>query len=88
MRIVAGIVVVEVHAVAGDGRCLFRSVVGARSLRDRGDERASRKDQRGGALRSWRWRNSRRMEETEWFIEGDFEQYCRRMNAVHVGGTG
>lgn len=78
----------EVHAVAGDGRCLFRSVAVARSLRDRGERTSESEEIReADALRSAAVEElNERREETEWFIEGDFEQYCRRMKMPSTWG--
>ena len=78
----------EIHAVAGDGRCLFRSVAVARSLRDRGARTSESEELReADALRSAAVEElNERREETEWFIEGDFEQYCHRMKMSSTWG--
>ena len=70
-----------VFPVVGDGRCLFRSVAVARSLSERG-ERLEEKDElaHADALREAAVNELlERRDETEWFIEGDFDDYCARM---------
>lgn len=71
----------EVFPVVGDGRCLFRSVAVARSLSERG-ERLGEKEElaHADALREAAVNELlERRDETEWFIEGDFDDYCARM---------
>ena len=78
----------EVHPVAGDGRCLFRSVAVAMALRD-GDTRPSPAEETREAdrLREAAVDDlERRREEVEWFIEGDFEAYCASMRRAHTWG--
>ena len=78
----------EVHPVAGDGRCLFRSVAVAMALRD-GDTRPSPAEETREAdrLREAAVDDlERRREEVEWFIEGDFEAYCASMRRARAWG--
>ena len=78
----------EVHPVAGDGRCLFRSVAVAMALRD-GDTRPSPAEETREAdrLREAAVDDlERRREEVEWFIEGDFEAYCTSMRRTRAWG--
>ena len=78
----------EVYPVVGDGRCLFRSIAVGRALAEIG-ERAEEMQEvieadvlRAAAVDELR----ERREDTEWFIEGDFEQYCARMQAPSTWG--
>ena len=71
----------DVHAVAGDGRCLFRSVAAAMELA-RAGARASDAEalSLADALRARACDELvARREDVEWFIEGDFETYVERM---------
>ena len=71
----------EVYPVAGDGRCLFRSVAAATAIRADGarlspDVETAEADRlRNLAVDQLR----RRRAEVEWFIEGDFDAYCDAM---------
>ena len=78
----------EVHPVAGDGRCLFRSVAVAVALRDGGARPAQAEETReADRLRAAAVDDlERRREEVEWFIEGDFEAYCASMRRAHTWG--
>ena len=78
----------EVHPVAGDGRCLFRSVAVAVALRDGGARPAPAEETReADRLRAAAVDDlERRREEVEWFIEGDFEAYCASMRRAHTWG--
>ena len=84
----AGAVQWEVHEVKGDGRCLFRSVSVARALSKSGrrqsevDELASADELRAAAVNEL----LERREETEWFIEGDFDDYVARMQQPMAWG--
>ena len=78
----------EVHPVAGDGRCLFRSVAVAVALRDGGARPAPAEETReADRLRAAAVDDlERRREEVEWFIEGDFEAYCTSMRRTRAWG--
>ncbi|KAE8651144.1 OVARIAN TUMOR DOMAIN-containing deubiquitinating enzyme 4 isoform X2 [Cucumis sativus] len=78
----------SVIGIPGDGRCLFRSVAHGACLRS-GKPAPSESLQRDLAdeLRS----NVadefiKRREETEWFVEGDFDTYMSNMRNPHVWG--
>lgn len=78
----------SVIGIPGDGRCLFRSVAhGAcvRSGKPPPDENLQR--QLADELRA-RVADEfiRRREETEWFIEGDFDTYVAQIRNCHVWG--
>ena len=76
------------HAVAGDGRCLFRSVAASRALRDHG----ARPDPASETFEADRLRRlavdelARRRADVEWFIEGDFDAYCDDMRRPGAWG--
>lgn len=78
----------EVHPVAGDGRCLFRSVAAATAIRADGarlppDVETAEADR----LRTLAVDQlSRRRAEVEWFIEGDFDAYCDAMRRPSAWG--
>lgn len=78
----------EVHPVAGDGRCLFRSVAVAMALRGDGDRAAPAVE----TAEADRLRNAAvddlhaRRADVEWFIEGDFKEYCASMRTPHAWG--
>jgi len=78
----------EVHPVAGDGRCLFRSVAVAMALRDGGarpppEEETREADRlRAAAVDDL----ERRRDEVEWFIEGNFDAYCASMRQTRAWG--
>jgi OTU domain-containing protein 6 len=78
----------EVHEVKGDGRCLFRSISVARALSRNGlresevNELASADELRTAAVNEL----LERREETEWFIEGDFDNYIARMRQPMAWG--
>ena len=78
----------EVHPVAGDGRCLFRSVAVAMALRDGGARPTPAEETReADRLREAAVDDlERRREEVEWFIEGDFEAYCTSMRRTRAWG--
>ena len=79
----------EVHAVTGDGRCLFRSVAAALALAGEGGGRKSAADE---SLEADRLRDAavdelvKRRAEVEWFIEGDFDGYCEAMRRPSAWG--
>ena len=78
----------EVYPVIGDGRCLFRSIAVGRALAEIG-ERAEEIQEviEADVLRAAAVDELlERREDTEWFIEGDFEQYCARMQAPSTWG--
>ncbi|KAJ8752198.1 hypothetical protein K2173_003806 [Erythroxylum novogranatense] len=78
----------SVIGIPGDGRCLFRSVSHGACLRA-GKPAPTENLQRELAdeLRS-RVADEfiKRRQETEWFIEGDFDNYVARMRKPHVWG--
>ncbi|KAL3533868.1 hypothetical protein ACH5RR_007389 [Cinchona calisaya] len=78
----------SVTGIPGDGRCLFRSVAHGACLRA-GKPTPDEKLQREMAdeLRA-RVADEfvKRREETEWFIEGDFDTYVSQMRKPHVWG--
>ncbi|KAL6540466.1 hypothetical protein OROMI_024349 [Orobanche minor] len=78
----------SVIGIPGDGRCLFRSVVHGVCMRS-GKPAPSESLQRELAdeLRARVADEfTKRRNETEWFIEGDFETYVSRMRKPHVWG--
>ncbi|KAJ0042593.1 hypothetical protein Pint_17992 [Pistacia integerrima] len=78
----------SVIGIPGDGRCLFRSVAHGACLRD-GKPAPTESLQRELAdeLRA-RVADEfiKRREETEWFIEGDFDTYVSQIKKPHVWG--
>ncbi|KAL2326963.1 hypothetical protein Fmac_020390 [Flemingia macrophylla] len=78
----------SVIGIPGDGRCLFRSVARGACLRS-GKPPPSESTQRELAddLRA-RVADEfiKRKEETEWFIEGDFDTYISQIREPHVWG--
>lgn len=78
----------SVIGIPGDGRCLFRSVARGACLRS-GKPPPSESTQRELAddLRA-RVADEfiKRREETEWFIEGDFDTYISQIRKPHVWG--
>ena len=80
------------HPVAGDGRCLFRSVAIGVALRenDGGDGRdddLGTETARADALRNAAVDElARRRTEVEWFIEGEFDAYCADMRRPNAWG--
>lgn len=78
----------SITGIPGDGRCLFRSVAHGACLRS-GKAVPSETLQRELAdeLRA-RVADEfiKRREETEWFIEGDFDRYISRIRKPHVWG--
>ncbi|KAJ0246724.1 OVARIAN TUMOR DOMAIN-containing deubiquitinating enzyme 4 [Hirschfeldia incana] len=78
----------SVIGIPGDGRCLFRSVAHGFCLRS-GKPSPSEKVQRELAdeLRS-RVADEfiNRRQETEWFVEGDFDTYVKQIRKPHVWG--
>ncbi|KAL3625395.1 OVARIAN TUMOR DOMAIN-containing deubiquitinating enzyme 4 [Castilleja foliolosa] len=78
----------SVIGIPGDGRCLFRSVAHGACVRS-GKPTPNENLQRDLAdeLRA-RVADEfiKRREETEWFIEGDFETYVSKMRNPHVWG--
>ncbi|XP_048142087.1 OVARIAN TUMOR DOMAIN-containing deubiquitinating enzyme 4 isoform X2 [Rhodamnia argentea] len=78
----------SVTGIPGDGRCLFRSVAhGAclRSGRPAPSESLQRElaDELRGLVAD---EFIKRREETEWFVEGDFDTYVSQMRKPHVWG--
>lgn len=78
----------SVIGIPGDGRCLFRAVAHGACIRS-GKPAPSESLQRELAdeLRA-RVADEfvKRREETEWFIEGDFDSYVSQMRKTHVWG--
>ncbi|XP_024031187.1 OTU domain-containing protein At3g57810 [Morus notabilis] len=78
----------SITGIPGDGRCLFRSVAHGACLRS-GKPAPSESLQRELAdnLRA-RVADEfiKRREETEWFVEGDFDTYVAQMRKPHVWG--
>lgn len=78
----------SVIGIPGDGRCLFRSVAHGACLRSgkpTPSERLQKEladELRAGVADEF----IRRREETEWFIEGDFDTYVSQMRKPHVWG--
>lgn len=78
----------SVIGIPGDGRCLFRSVAHGFCLRS-GKLAPSEKVQRELAdeLRARVAEEFiNRREETEWFVEGDFDTYVKQIRKPHVWG--
>ncbi|KAG0590627.1 hypothetical protein KC19_1G114900 [Ceratodon purpureus] len=77
-----------VTGIPGDGRCLFRAVAHGSCLRsgkEAPDENAQR--ELADELRSKVADELiKRRDSTEWFIEGDFDQYVERMRQTYVWG--
>jgi hypothetical protein len=71
----------DIHKIAGDGRCLFRSLVVSKSLEDENTRlSAEREVLEADTLREQTIRELiKRREELEWIIEGDFDEYCANM---------
>lgn len=78
----------HVTGVPGDGRCLFRAVAHGACLKsgrpapDESTQRQMADELRNRALDEL----IRRRETSEWFIEGDFDAYVRRMRLPHTWG--
>ncbi|GLT38407.1 hypothetical protein SLA2020_126630 [Shorea laevis] len=78
----------ETIRITGDGRCLFRSVVHGASLIN-GKKSPSERIQKQLAdeLRvKVADEFIKRRADTEWFVEGDFDAYVRRMRQPHIWG--
>jgi hypothetical protein len=78
----------EMTGIPGDGRCLFRAVAHGSCLRsgkDAPDETAQRElaDELRGKVAD---ELIERRDSSEWFIEGDFDQYVERMRQTYVWG--
>lgn len=78
----------SVIGIPGDGRCLFRAVAhGAHVRKGNGAPSESVQRESADALREKVVDElERRREETEWFIEGNFDSYTQRMRQPHVWG--
>lgn len=78
----------SVIGIPGDGRCLFRAIMYGAQLR--GGEDAQNKSWQRESADELRQKVVdelvKRREETEWFIEGDFDAYTKRMRQSHVWG--
>lgn len=78
----------SVTAIPGDGRCLFRAVAHGASLRSgKPPPTESLQRELADELRT-RVADEllKRREETEWFIEGDFDKYVEQIKMPHVWG--
>ncbi|KAI4373072.1 hypothetical protein MLD38_011235 [Melastoma candidum] len=78
----------RVTGVLADGRCLFRAIAHSACLR-KGEEAPDDNRQRELAdeLRAQVVEElKKRREETEWFIEGDFDAYIKRIQEPYVWG--
>ncbi|MCO5597727.1 hypothetical protein L7F22_051808 [Adiantum nelumboides] len=78
----------SVIGIPGDGRCLFRAVAhGAHVRKGLGAPSESLQRESADALRGKVVDELvKRREETEWFIEGDFDSYTKRMRQPYVWG--
>lgn len=82
----------EVYPVAGDGRCLFRSVAAAVALETGSTSDGTRLSDAEESAEADRLRAAavdelvKRRTDVEWFIEGDFERYCRAMRVPSAWG--
>lgn len=78
----------SITGIPGDGRCLFRSVAHGACLRaskpspSEGLQRELADDLRNKVADEF----IKRREETEWFVEGDFDSYVSQMRKPHVWG--
>ncbi|CAN6438674.1 unnamed protein product [Victoria cruziana] len=78
----------KVTGVSGDGRCLFRAVAYGDCLKsgkaapDEALQRELADDLRARVANEL----LKRREETEWFIEGDFESYVKNIQQPHAWG--
>ncbi|GAQ86277.1 hypothetical protein KFL_002800070 [Klebsormidium nitens] len=74
--------------VRGDGRCLFRAVAYGHNVQEkRGAQDSERDEQQADQLRNMALDELvRRRDESEWFIEGDFDHYVHRMRHPGVWG--
>ncbi|KAM7269325.1 hypothetical protein ACFE04_024822 [Oxalis oulophora] len=74
--------------VAGDGRCLFRSVMHGAWLRaGKASTSETLQKQLADELRNKVVDEFiRRRADTEWFIEGDFDKYVAQMRKPHIWG--
>ncbi|KAJ4829573.1 hypothetical protein Tsubulata_031625 [Turnera subulata] len=78
----------SIIGIPGDGRCMFRSVAHGACLRagklapSESLQRELADDLRAKVADEF----IKRREETEWFIEGDFETYVAQMRKPHVWG--
>ncbi|XP_077209924.1 OVARIAN TUMOR DOMAIN-containing deubiquitinating enzyme 4-like [Tasmannia lanceolata] len=78
----------SITGIPGDGRCLFRSVVHGACLRsgkpssNEGLQRELADELRSKVADEF----VKRREETEWFIEGDFDTYVSQIRKPHVWG--
>nr|XP_043631237.1 deubiquitinase OTUD6B-like [Erigeron canadensis] len=78
----------RITGVAADGRCLFRAIAHLVCLRN-GEEAPdeTRQMELADQLRAQVVDELfKRQKEIEWFIEGDFETYCKRMEKPFVWG--
>ncbi|XVE74805.1 hypothetical protein DITRI_Ditri12bG0048000 [Diplodiscus trichospermus] len=77
------------YGIPGDGRCLFRSVILGALLRSGGKQFPSENRQKELAdeLRSKVADEFiKRRADTEWFLEGDFDNYVLQMRKPHIWG--
>lgn len=85
----------EVHPVAGDGRCLFRSIAAARAVgvgsaspsgRGRRHSEAEETEAADRLREAAVDELIKRRSEVEWFVEGDFDRYCETMRQPRTWG--
>lgn len=78
----------SVIGIPGDGRCLFRSVVHCAQLRSgkRAPSESLEREYADELREKVVDELVKRREETEWFIEGNFDTYTKRMRQPHVWG--
>ncbi|XP_027366601.1 uncharacterized protein LOC113872914 [Abrus precatorius] len=78
----------RVTGVPADGRCLFRAIAHSACLRN--GEKAPNENEQRDLADELRARVVdellKRREETEWFIEGDFDAYVKRIQQPYVWG--
>ncbi|XP_049934521.1 uncharacterized protein LOC116257286 [Nymphaea colorata] len=78
----------KVTGVSGDGRCLFRAVAYGDCLRNgkAAPDEALQKELADDLRARVANELLKRREETEWFIEGDFESYVKNIQQPHAWG--
>ncbi|XP_042492872.1 OVARIAN TUMOR DOMAIN-containing deubiquitinating enzyme 4-like isoform X3 [Macadamia integrifolia] len=74
--------------IPGDGRCLFRSVVHGACLREgKSSPSESTQKELADELRAKVVDEFiKRRDDTEWFLEGDFDTYVTQMRQPHIWG--
>ncbi|XP_078432976.1 cysteine proteinases superfamily protein [Wolffia australiana] len=78
----------SITGIAGDGRCLFRSVAhgACRRLGKQTPDETRQRDLADELRNKVADEFLKRREETEWFIEGDFDAYVSQIRKPHVWG--